>query len=1052
MRRLRESPNSWTNVVPRLGVFVNRRALARLVAVLTLASAGLMVGAVAAPVPSAGADQAITTSGPLTSIGVTSDLSCSVNEVGDNSGEFYGENACATEISVAGTTYGPAAIPAGNSPGGFIPVSQTGVTGSGTNADPYVVVTVVDVASTGLTITETDTYVVGDDSYRTDVLVSNTTGSPIDAVVYRGGDCYLHAGDTGFGSVGSPSGAVACVAPDPITATPTSQVLQWAPLTAGSDYFEGGYGSLWANMSSGQPLPDTCDCAVNEDNAGGLSWSVTVPADGSVTESHLTTVTPQVAPTLTLGTEYDTGVGGACVVDCPILAGTDAPWSGTMTNTGPFPLDNVNAYFFPGATPSGTPTWSNPSSEQGGDCTPAIYGIYVCDVGSMQPGDSVTVNATVPTNGLPPQTLSDYFVAESNGTVGAPAPVANLEIDGLQFYLSAPSSVVEGDPLTIQGSITNTSATQTIHSITTSGSIDIGSFSSIAAPGCNISNNIPAGTGGSFTCPTPFDLAPGVSLPSAATVDTAGLAGQTIDGSVVANSADIGGASYSATVSAVATNALGVGQVIAPVSPSVTAGYDAVWTVPIVNNSAETLTGVAALLHANANGSTPLGFDALLMPNGCLPAAGNSEACTLANIPAHTTVYLNVYVPTTGLSNGTTITGDIAVTAMGATDVSGTLGSVTTIAPCGAACVQVVASPGVPTPSGPVPTSPSAPPQQTVTLPATQAGSTPEPIAVTLSTITPSASLPLSDRKLCPTAPGQTQCSGKISSVVADFSKFNDPAHPIKVKIVTDWGTTVPAGRILMEKKTGGDPLFLLKCVSLNAARQYNTPCLASETTSGTTNKTTTDTILMTGLDVHFARRVSTGGTIIKVPSAPTALSITGGALKATLKWKAPTATNGAGVTSYVVTVLAGGVVKKTVTYPSPLLTETVTGLVNGTVYTFKVAAGNVAGTGAATAASAVVKIGAPLAPTAVTATAGHTSVTLHWTAPANNGTAAVNGYVITPYVSGVPKPAHAYNTTATTETITGLTTGTSYTFKVAAKNTIGTGPQSTPTPAIKPT
>ena len=91
------------------------------------------------------------------------------------------------------------------------------------------------------------------------------------------------------------------------------------------------------------------------------------------------------------------------------------------------------------------------------------------------------------------------------------------------------------------------------------------------------------------------------------------------------------------------------------------------------------------------------------------------------------------------------------------------------------ACVKAVASPGVPATSGPSPTTPTAPPQQTVTLPPMQAGPIPTPIAVTLSTITPSAALPPSDQKLCPTAAGQTHCSGKISSVVADFSKFNEP-------------------------------------------------------------------------------------------------------------------------------------------------------------------------------------------------------------------------------------------------------------------------------------
>ena len=60
------------------------------------------------------------------------------------------------------------------------------------------------------------------------------------------------------------------------------------------------------------------------------------------------------------------------------------------------------------------------------------------------------------------------------------------------------------------------------------------------------------------------------------------------------------------------------------------------------------------------------------------------------------------------------------------------------------------------------------------------------------------------------------------------------------------------------------------------------------------------------------------------------------------MKWKAPTVTNGAGVTSYKVTVLSAGRTVKTLTFRRPRSSDTVNGLTNGTAYTFKVAAGNV--------------------------------------------------------------------------------------------------------------
>ncbi|HTL86310.1 MAG TPA: hypothetical protein VL856_14075 [Acidimicrobiia bacterium] len=239
------------------------------------------------------ATQSITTAGPLTNVSITGDLNCAVNHTGDTSGEFFDDTACATEIAIGTDVYGPDTIPAGNTPIAFTPVSQSAVTGSGTAGDPFKIVTVVDVGNTGLHITETDTYVVGQESYRTDVQVSNTTGAVVNAQLYRGGDCFLQDSDTGFGAIGNPAGAVACVAEDLNNpGNPGTRIEQWLPLSAGSHYYEATYSDVWDAMSSGNAFPDTCDCATNEDNGAGLSWAISVPANGSVTRSHLTTFSP----------------------------------------------------------------------------------------------------------------------------------------------------------------------------------------------------------------------------------------------------------------------------------------------------------------------------------------------------------------------------------------------------------------------------------------------------------------------------------------------------------------------------------------------------------------------------------------------------------------------------------------------------------------------------------------------------------------------------------------------------------------------------------------
>lgn len=237
----------------------------------------------------------ITSAGPLTKIGISSDLNCSVNHSGDTAGEFYGGTACGTFVAVAGSHYGPASVPAGNSGNPpYTPISQSAVTGSGTSGDPYKIVTVVGLGTSGLELTETDSYVVGDESYRTDLQLHNTTGSSIEALLYRAGDCYLQNSDEGFGKVDTTTGAVSCVSAveENGELVPGPRIEQWFPLSAGSAYYEAFFAEVWQATVSNATLPNTCRCTEHIDNGAGLSWNVTIPAGGSVTRSNLVTFSP----------------------------------------------------------------------------------------------------------------------------------------------------------------------------------------------------------------------------------------------------------------------------------------------------------------------------------------------------------------------------------------------------------------------------------------------------------------------------------------------------------------------------------------------------------------------------------------------------------------------------------------------------------------------------------------------------------------------------------------------------------------------------------------
>jgi hypothetical protein len=188
------------------------------------------------------------------------------------------------------------------------------------------------------------------------------------------------------------------------------------------------------------------------------------------------------------------------------------------------------------------------------------------------------------------------------------------------------------------------------------------------------------------------------------------------------------------------------------------------------------------------------------------------------------------------------------------------------------------------------------------------------------------------------------------------------------------------------------------------------------------------------------------------VPGAPTGVVASALDSSAQVSWTAPASNGGSAITGYTVTPYAGAVAQTPVAFASTATTQTITGLTNGTSYTFRVKATNAAGSGADSAASAAVTPRTvPGAPSGVTATAGDASATVSWTAPASNGGSAVTGYRVTPYIGIVAQTERVFSSAATTQTITGLTNGTSYTFRVKAVNSAGSGAESGASPAVTP-
>ncbi len=420
----------------------------------------LLAGGAIEPVAYA-ATASITSAGPLNLIQTNDLLNCNVNHVGDTHSEWFqapvsnqaDDTACGTLLVVGDTLYGPANIPAGPPPTGrtpWTPVSQSAVSGTGTNADPLRVVTVVAAGTTGVQLTQTDRYVIGEESYRTDIAVSNGgTGSP-NVVLYRAGDCFLQNSDIGLGEVDPSTGAVACVAnPNPPAEPPPSdpptdsgsgpsvaavgRIEQMLPLTAGSHFFEAGFGTVWNQVNSRAPFNDTCECDTLQDNGLGISWDLTLAAGTSQTFSSLVTFSPVGRTPLTITKTADAANAPA--------GGTDG-YTITVANPN---ITDVTLDTLSDTLPAGF-TYLPGTTTGATTADPAIDGPTLFWPGLTVPaGGILTLHFGVTVSTVPGTYTDDAEGTAEGFTVAGTGPTAPVVVSPVQQANQPPTA----DPVTV---------------------------------------------------------------------------------------------------------------------------------------------------------------------------------------------------------------------------------------------------------------------------------------------------------------------------------------------------------------------------------------------------------------------------------------------------------------------------------------------------------------------------------------------------------------------------------------------------------------------------
>ncbi|MHC4832982.1 MAG: invasin domain 3-containing protein [Planctomycetota bacterium] len=182
------------------------------------------------------------------------------------------------------------------------------------------------------------------------------------------------------------------------------------------------------------------------------------------------------------------------------------------------------------------------------------------------------------------------------------------------------------------------------------------------------------------------------------------------------------------------------------------------------------------------------------------------------------------------------------------------------------------------------------------------------------------------------------------------------------------------------------------------------------------------------------------------VPDMPTIDSATPGNGSAEIAFTGPVDDGGSLILDYEYELDASGT---WVSFGSTSSPATITGLTNGQTYSVSIRAVNAMGAGAGSTAADVTPATVPDAPTALSATPDDQSISVAFTAPADDGGAVIVDYEYELDGSGTWTSA---GTAASPVAISGLVNGQSYSVKLRAVNSMGEGAASsavsaTPTP-----
>ncbi len=359
-------------------------------------------------------------------------------------GQFYPASQSLADLGIflwiGSSAYGPdfgSRVSAyGTPPLAFTQLSQSNVSGSGTGGDPWVVTTTLGAGVTGARISQKITCVNGQQYYRMDSTIANTSTNPINVTYFHAGDIYLKGSDNGYGYYDPGTGAIGG----------KNQTQDWfvlfVPSTPATKYEENGFSTIWTKIgqggAQGSGFANTYRPADYIDNGAGLQWSnIAVLAGQSTTISDFVSfgTTPILVSPLDLSINKSASPN-------PVLVGSNLTFQLVVTNTGTLSATNVMVtdtlpanVTFVSATPSQ------------GSCN-QVAGVVKCSLGNLLGGARATINiVVVPTAVGALSNTATVAGNESESNTTNNSSTANVTVTSS----APPAQVPEGDTLILVG-------------------------------------------------------------------------------------------------------------------------------------------------------------------------------------------------------------------------------------------------------------------------------------------------------------------------------------------------------------------------------------------------------------------------------------------------------------------------------------------------------------------------------------------------------------------------------------------------------------------------